>query len=258
MGLLLQIESAGFERDVRRLAQLTGKSLQVVLDEQGRLFTRDVVKATAPFSPGQGWTESLAAQHQVGRKATERQIRGLFRPLSSLSVFTSQSRTGRRLRSLASTGNFDEAGELLKAIGLRTQGVVPAATRELHEANRNSRGRVTKKANYFVRDGRSIESLVRRKMSYVGRAKAGWVKAASALGLPLPGWITKWASSGIFYRSGPPESPAITIGNAVPYIQQSGEEDRIIDWALNNRRRNLPKQIEHTMNALIRRANARH
>jgi hypothetical protein len=258
MGLTLQIESAGFERDVRRLSELTGKSLQVVLDEQGRLFTRDVVKATAPFYPGRNWTESLASQHEIGRNATERQIRSLFRPLASLRISTSDTRGGRRLRSLASTGKFEEATELLKAIGFRTQGLVPLATRELHEANRNSRGRVTKKTSYLVRDGRSIESLVRRKKSYVGRAKGGWVKAANALGLHLPGWITKWNSEGIFLRGGTAASPWITIGNAVPYIQQSGEEDRIIDWALANRRRNLPKQIEQTMNALIRRANARH
>ena len=258
MGLKLEMESAAFERDVRRLSQLTGKSLQVVLDEQGRLFVGDVVRATAPFSPGRGWSESLGSQRQIGQRATERQIRSLFKPLSSLRISTSDSPAGRRLRSLSSTGRFEEATALVRAIGFRTEGVVLAATRELHETHCNSRGRVKKTAGYLVRDGRSIESLVRRKKSYVGRAKAGWVKSANALGLKLPAWITKWANDGIFFRSGAPASPAITMGNAVPYIQQSGAEDHIIEWALGNRARNLPKQVEHTMNALIRQANARH
>ncbi len=257
MALAAKLELASFERQVRELARLSGRTIDQELDGQGRLLVRDCVTLTPPFTPGSNFTDSLAAQRRVGIKATSEQVKKAFGDLRKLKMYEADTAVGRRLRKLAREGRYEDLRQLLDRLGIKVSGVARAATSEDHKRARNARGRVPKDPKrVFVVNERSIAALVRQKTKRVGIAKGGWTKAAQGLGLKLPNWITKNARGGVFTRGKDPAKPYLVVGNVVPFIQQSGAELRIMDRAMKNRLRNLPKQVEAALQATARKAKA--
>lgn len=257
--MTLNLDTARFDRDCRKLAELTGKSAEKILDEQGRLFLGDCVRATPPFTPGKNWSEPFEAQRQAGVSATSGQVRSLFQPIKELRVFRTiaigrAGAVGRSVRKLVSAGRFEEANRLLNKIGIRSMKIVMEANSAEHKQARDKRGRIqgASRKKRLVIQADSIEKLANRKVLHVGMAKSGWRIAAKALRLGLPNWVRRHAGSGIFQRSGEKGSPVIALGNAVPYIQASGQELGIMQWAWRNRLRNLPKQVEATLKAQLR------
>lgn len=257
--MTLNLDAARFDRDVRKLASLTKTTAKQALDAQGRLFVGDVTRATPPFTPGRNWTEPFGVQRQVGISATTGQVRSLFQPLRDLRVYRTEAQgrdgsLGRSIRKLVREGRLDEVQRLLEKIGIKSFRVVHEATVAEHNQARDSRGRVQRpgKKRRIVVNAGSIEKLVSRKVKHVGMAKSGWRVAADALGFKMPAWIRKMTGSGIFQRTGSADSPVIGIGNAVPYIQGSGQELGIMQWAWRNRLRNLPKQVEATLKAQLK------
>lgn len=259
----LTLDKARFDRDVRKLAAVMNVGLNDALTGQVKLMTADCIKATPPFTPGKNWTESHGKARAVGRNATEGQIRSVFEPLRELGIYRQvlrgkEGRGGRQLRALIRAGRFDAASELLRRLGIRNNGIIDEATSSIHSKLRDRRGRIQNPKNkrQLVINRQSIDRLVKRKLGHVGMAKSGWVTAARALKLPVPRWINNHNGVGIFHRSGPANHPAITVVNAVPFIQGTGQELGIIEWAFRNRLRNLPKQIENTLRAQARKARA--
>ncbi len=258
MSLAAKLDIASFQRQIRDLAKITGRTVGEELDGQGRLFVRDCVTLTPPFTPGRNFLDSPAAQRRVGIKATGEQVKKAFTDLRKLDMYNADSAAGKYLRRLTREGRWEELNQALKKFGIRAAGVARKATSADHKLARNRQGRVTKDPRrIFVVDERSIAALVRAKTKRVGLAKGGWVKAAQGLGLKLPNWITDKSRSGVFTRGRDPTKPYIVVGNVVPYIQQSGAELRIMDRALKNRQRNLPKQVESALKAKLKRYGAR-
>jgi hypothetical protein len=125
-----------------------------------------------------------------------------------------------------------------------------------HKSARNYRGRVKATHSKILVSDQSLISYMKRKIRLVGTAMHGWVKAIDALGVKrIPGWIRRQkGSSGIYQQVLVGDKPYVIIGNDVPYIQETGLENRIIDRSITNLLRNLPKQIEQTIKGIERKA----
>lgn len=257
----IDLDHARFDRDVRRLSYALKVPFREAVEGQARLFVRDCIRATPPFSPGKNWTESLSKQHQVGKQATGGQVRDLFKDIRELDLFRKTElgkagRAGRSFRKLIREGRMNEAVELANKLGLKVRNITTAATSSIHSKFRDRLGRIKRRQLVHVINASSIERLANRKISHVGLAKSGWALAARNLKLGLPKWIKSHAGQGIFQRIGDAIKPGVIVGNAVPFIQGTGMELGIMKWAFNNRLRNLPKQIERTLKAQMKKAGA--
>lgn len=259
----LTLDKARFDRDVRKLAAVMNVGLNDALTGQVKLMVRDCMKATPPFTPGKNWTEGFDAQKVAGESATAGQVRSIYEDIKKLRIYSQiklgkAGRAGSYLRKLIADGDTSAATTLLNKLKIRTAGIVGEASSASHRAARDRRGRIQNPKNHrmFVMRAGSIERLAARKVANVGMAKSGWVTAARALKLPVSRWIKKHNGAGIFHRSGTADKPAITVANAVPFIQGTGQELGIVEWAFRNRLRNLPKQVERTLRAQARKARA--
>ena len=135
------------------------------------------------------------------------------------------------------------------------------ATRALHDAARDKRGRIQARSylghilagtTYIVKNEASIGDLIKRKLRFVGYAKSGWARAYLALGGKLPGWLRQEHGHGLFQRSGGNEKPAVKVGNTLGWLQPTGAELRIMEMATAGMHRSFPQYIERTIRALIR------
>lgn len=248
-----------FARDIRRLAQLTRKEAPQVL----KSVTRRVVADACALTPPTGKTPLGAAgqarrvadlpgnskeAETQGKRAIDRDARQLFRGIDSLRMANEETKLGQNLRRLLRAGRFIELQELLKKLGVHVADIQDKASIGTLDFYRDARGRIRRqgaRARFvLVRDERSIARVIRLKQSLVGTAKSGWREAAAMVGLRLPAWIRKHGGKGIAVPAGTGDKTTFTVGNAVRYIQRAGREERIMERALANARRNLPLQIE--------------
>lgn len=248
-----------FAQDIRRLAQLTRKEAPAVLKSAARVVVADACALTPPTGktplgaagsarkvtslPG----NSKTAETQ-GKDAIDWDAKQLFRTVDSLRLANEETKLGQDIRRLLRAGRFIELQELLRKLGVHVADIQDKASIGTLDFYRDSRGRIRRKGArarfVLIRDGRSIARVIRVKQSLVGTAKSGWRKAAALVGLTLPAWIRKHGGAGIANQAGTGEKTTITVGNAVRYIQRAGREDKIMEKALANARRNLPLQIE--------------
>jgi|GEM_PF-3941938 len=246
-----------FRSEMGRIAALSGKALSQVIDEQASLFTRDATGFTPPFGNAPS-TESPTKKLRIGRKAVQRDVDRAFSSVRELRIFKTQreggggSRTGifeaafiKSLQRAVRTKNTLLVEELLGRASTRFKGrrVVESPTLELHNQMRNRRGGVTKARSIFVLGPQSeINRYTRRMQDHLGLGKGGWNKPLRAMKVTPPDWVNKQSrSDGIFERV-EGDTPSITVGNKVPFVQDSAS--RIEQRAWNNRMRNVTKQRE--------------
>lgn len=242
----------------------TNRDTRKVIKDQARLLARDMLKITPPHGR-QAFSESLAEQRRIGMQAVEKDIRTVFQPISKLidnvadkspnlayelmmaSGIHSTSRISKkanqrvaRLDMVALEAIFRNAFPDLTII----KEVVPS----LHTAQRNRRGRINERhaKKYIVADERSLTRYIKNMRNHVGKAKAGWLRAALDLGIKaIPKWIRKHATPGLF-RDGTTHAtdpkPFITIGNMVQYGTEFPK--RLFLAAMQNRIRGMKKQLE--------------
>lgn len=264
----VSIDRGHWANQLRKLSAALGQTAEETINAQAKLLVRDCVKATPPFTPGKNFSESLAQQKQVGEQAVQRDLARVFREAGGYKRLT-DGRLARRIAKLVSRGDEAKAVEELRFSKINVQGIERRPTTALWDKQRNKRGQVPfrKEQGFLVHDGQIPEFLsapfsaknkpndpilaemLADRIATVGNAKSGWVIAAENLGLKLPRWIKrqKGAGFGIFKRQGSGTKYAVTVGNGVPYIQDTGKELGIIKWAMKNRERNIEKQIRMTL-----------
>jgi len=262
------IDRGHWANQMRRLNSALGQTMEETLNGQAKLLVQDCVKATPPFTPGKNFSESLAKQKAVGERAVHRDLARVYREAGGIKSLT-QGRLAKRIAKLVMRGDEAKAVEELKLSRINVVGIERRATRAYVEKQRNKRGQVPYRKNQvtLIHDGTIPEfiasafndknrpsdpiltELLEERLARVGNAKSGWDLAAQNLGLKLPKWIKrqKGAGFGIFRREGKGIKQAITVGNGVPYIQDTGRELGIINWAMRNRVRNIEKQIRMTL-----------
>lgn len=262
--------------DIRTFIGWTGRDSQKELKNQGRLLTRDLIGATPPFGAHafNRREESYNEQRRIGEAAVERDIRKVFIPLRlfveqlaghnpelalALSLaggLGAVNRVSRKQSQRASRVDMDALQAIFRNMGKEGM-ILPVVNPSLHEAARNRFGRVRRSRLYVVVNERSINQYIREKKAHVGKAKAGWLKAALGLGLKaIPDWIRRHLVAGIFTdRSSPTfETQSITIGNLIEY--GADFDPARFSAALENRSRAMKLTMEAMMKRQAERAKA--
>lgn len=262
------IDRGHWANQMRRLNAALGETMEETLAGQAKLLVQDCVKATPPFTPGKNFSESLAKQKAVGERAVHRDLARVYREAGGYKPLTS-GRAAKRIAQLVMRGDEVKAVEALKDARIHVAGIERRATKGYIDQQRNKRGQVPYRKNQvaIIHDGTIPEfiaapfndknrpsdpilmELLDERLARVGNAKSGWTIPATALGLKLPRWIKKQrgAGLGVFKREGKGIKSAVTVGNGVPYIQETGRELGIMNWARKNRERNIEKQIRMTL-----------
>ena len=267
-----RIERGDWANQVRRLIDAYGKGADEVLRSQARLFVRDAMRFTPPFSNAP-ITESWQTQRMAGFAAIIRDMKGMMSAASQLRVLSSGSDVAAWLAGLArdNKGKFIDTlqtkfrlgfGDVLDKPDKKT---VDAALDSRKRYRRNQQSYIIHNGNipsYFNASGRlavppELAAIVQERTALVGLAKAGWVKAAQALGMKgIPPWVKKKAgrSQGIYETDGSGLTVSYTVGSRVPWMQARGRELNIIGRAWRNRQRNIEKEIERVLKANARKA----
>lgn len=254
MSISLKMDEGLFARDVRRLSAVLKQDLGKTLKDQAKLFVKDCVLFTPPVLKG-GIGESLAAQRRVGDKSVRESIQRAYQPVDSIKILAEESGSniGKSISKLIRKKRLEEATALSRKAGLRIHGIVQTAGKQYESKRR--KGRYRDNGSFIVANGKSIKTLINKKVKRVGIGKHGWATPASRLGLKLPNWITRHAgkSSGTYHDDLRSDSPSITVSNNVPFIQESGKDLRVMAKAMSSRTRNIGKQLESTIKASYKR-----
>lgn len=196
------------------------------LEHQAKLFIRDVVRITPP-----GHWQSLPETDPR------------WRPGKSVRI-TTQSEARRKGQTVVKA----DIAKILYATRKRTSS---ASARDIHARFRDKRGRVR---TDLRRNGRKrygvphteLRAEIQRSLNQVGLLASGWNAAATKFKLKMPQWIARHGSSRgrIGVRTSPTDM-RIVITNAVKFAGNVRDLTRRVNWALNNRARQMDKQLVH-------------
>jgi hypothetical protein len=249
---VLTVDTSAFNRTLANIAdRLPRECARPLLMEEARLFVRDAIRATPPFARAT-YSESFNVQRRLGEGAVKRDIGGLFKTQDSLGFVKNPRNMKLAVDMLNAIKRRDAqaANAILKNVGV-DMAAIASADPGVHQSARGRRGRVVSRRKYLVLDARSVAQFIKTKQSHVGRAKAGWVPAARALGLQLPGWITRHSTPGIYkpdYENA--SMPAVTVGNLISFGSDFSHL-RIVQAALNNRVKSMQKRAEWTIKRFL-------
>jgi hypothetical protein len=241
----ITIDTRPFSQALVLLASAAQRAESDVLRQQARLLVKDCARMTPPCGRS-ALTESYAQQRRTGLKALARDVKRVFQPMentvkglntaeaNSKPGFTGEP-VGTRALRYARTGQLDKLNELLKHFKFRRRAVKDATVALFKSARTISHRTRTINQRFVVTNPRSIAAATKAEGAEIGKAKAGWVRAAEALGEKLPSWILKHRSPGLYVPklTGPVQS--ITVGNLVDYIQEAGASLKIIQRGLDRR-----------------------
>lgn len=237
------------------------RDLAGVIRQQGKLLIRDLLKLTPP-SAGLTLGTSFGQQKLIGNNKVAGDINTVFADIRTLGIFHSPHKpeVGQHATDLLNARRYDELQRFLVDCGygyrVPAQSVMAAPTEELHDKQRDGRGRVheKKKTKYWVGRPGAIRSFIRKKQKLVGRLKAGWVPGAQALGAPVPGWVAKQSAQGGVINQLDQPDPAITFRNGVSYAVKNDQDARYVSYALKIRKGALMRQIQAKLDGRIRAA----
>lgn len=250
-----------FEEALRRLTELQGKTMREVVLDQSALFCRDGIQLLPPF----GRTplrEGASVQKSIGFRATGRQVNRLFRGMDTTWAVRNPE-INEAFKRLARKKNAVGAENFLKRIGFkRVAGVVEHASEELHNRGRNKKGRVERGGSqWFTFKASSVDRLRKLKEKAVGRAKAGFLFAMSAIDslrgrstIRIPAFVARHRGEpGSFQDLGADDRYGVVVANLVPHAQKHNERVEREGWRA--RMFMAPRQAEKLYRAMARKAN---
>lgn len=283
MKITAMIDRGHLANQLNRLAKVMGQTITEVVRLQARLVTRDCIKYTPPFtgSPYAPATESFKSQYQAGAHAIAKDIGKVYIQADRYKILTraaedqrmatyvakiAQQRDGEKLRGLFQFGDLQRVREIVNRADA-------AHYNKFRRKTAAGRGRVHGRPGVLLHEGTvpayydgrgdtpndygGMRSLWLDRCKLIGLGKAGWLNAAVKLGgrskLWAP-WIKRHKGRGdshsIFKWNGEEtDKPVVTVGNSMPHVQQAGQEFQIVEKALRDRKRNLPKQIQQAIRA---------
>lgn len=177
------VNMAGFNRDMARLAALTGKPVKTVVLEESMRFTRQLIKFTPP-AVNKATAAALKASNPGFKNATVKRIaaRAILSDLRKAVTPISLDPKHPLLKAAIEKNDPEllqkfldlPAGQVFGHTAVRN---IPAA----HYASRNRRGRVRKATGMVSLDGRSWQRHYKAMQARVGYMKAGWLKGWDSL-----------------------------------------------------------------------------
>lgn len=274
MNFRAYVDQGLWATEVRKLAKVTGKTIEETIRAQARLLVRDCILLTPPCpktsTESGSFGSRLKEQLRIGQKAIAKDVRRVFVPAESRKLFSIRGsergdRLARQLAKIAATGDVGKLNEVIDAAGYGSRGnkfseITRGATRDKLMSRRTDDGKTNWKGRrVLIHTGKalpynpeyetsrgwavdaSIQALVMQLSQRIGRAKAGWAPAAKQLKLGLPKWIKANAKGGEGFLKiegeGTPKI-AVTVASTVPYMQRKGAAMRIVEraWAMRHKK----------------------
>lgn len=212
----MTIDDSRLNDQLARLAKALDIDGGVLLRQEARLFTKQCIGFTPPKTADQG------------KKAVSRDLSRAFEVVSDewLSEIGSEHGTGP-IDQWVTFKDGRKVNLVWSRIDPSGQGM-----RAWHHSVRNKHGRISKSHHTWGKNRWTASYVVarpdfdaRRKhiQDRVGRAKAGWLPAYSAVGGKAPAWVSKHAGNAPGYvinETNTPTKPSITIQNHAPGISQ--------------------------------------
>ncbi|WP_395753325.1 hypothetical protein [Prosthecobacter sp.] len=248
--LILEVEMSELQRALRRLSQVTGKRLGVVVKQNSRLIAWNLAHNTQPYGM------DLATKKQ-GEAAVLRDVGRVYS--TATAIFkklqeTGQVKVAREWYKLVKIGGYDRAEKLLKtqSIPERNTPIFAPLEPALHQQARDGRGRVSRhRPAQILPDAKELRTYGAQRKALVGFGKAGWITAGSSLGsiTRVPAWITRHkgiAPGRANDQTTRNEDPFVTLTNAVRYASKIISDGEIAA-ALKIQRQKMLAHIEHVI-----------
>lgn len=170
-----RFNDAAWRHNVRELERLVdGKDFAEVIADEARLFLRDLLKILPPKNLKQG------------RAAVQRDLSRAVRLLEP-KKFTSE-----RIQKMIRSRDHEGLNKRFKHLkNLKRYTVKSFDPRTQHQAQRDSRGRITSSKGVATTDARAYKAYRQKLWATVGMFKAPFAYAMSRLGGKSPGWLAK-------------------------------------------------------------------
>ena len=285
MRITAMIDRVELRQNLEKLSRVMGQTFHEVVKGQARLITRDCIKRTPPFTGQKGQfkpnTEGFPKQLRAGEIAIRNDLLRVFRPANSFWSMC-KDKDGNKGELAKKAARLARRGDLegLKKLNFRSpilqkiKALQRQADPNYYEMTRSpATGRpYTRPNGVLVHKGTvptwettvgkrgvtnygGLSKIYKAKIARIGLAKAGWLTALKRLdGTPKMSarWINRHqgrATGYLRWNVTKPAFPVVTVANTVPHVQQAGRERRIVENAIRDRSRNLPKQIEAAVRA---------
>lgn len=228
MKFTFEINKARYRDTLNEFVRVLGADAEKLLREEMRLFLREIIRFTPPKTNAQG------------RKAVEGDIQKAIGLLDQNSFGRAREEVRLPMRELIRRRDNETLQEAMREMDGRYW-IVKTFDKNDHISRRNRYGRVRRKSFVMTTDRTAYNRYVREVKGRVGYAKSGWLKAAEAVGLPLPSWVRRHAG----YAKGGFEAPT---ANKLEIVARNGSVripnyERTVSSALNSRRMSVEKEF---------------
>lgn len=143
-------------------------------------------------------------------------------------------------------------GDLQKLFIKTRRGPHESNLASIHKANRNSRGRVSRRPTKTPVSPAVFNAYQKLVLSRVGLLASGWKAAATALGSKLPAWIRRHSGPGDVSVRDSFNGTTVTATNKVRFAS-AGDNERRVKWALSRQTRKLQNMIGAQLSKTARR-----
>lgn len=233
-----EIKFDGFTRSMNAWREHFKKSPRATLKTHSRLLIKKVIA----FTPPQGDDDSTPLTQ--GKRAVANQIRRAVLPLRPKDFRKSkriremvQKRDYAGLTSAFANGDFGAYSRLQ---------VVPF-TPQVHQSQRDRRGRVRSKTRFATPDAPEVEAYIKRKQGNVGNAKGGWARAYTQLGGTASKWVARHSIAGTFVDKLNDERDAFFKAANKSEWAKGGDQDRVVLNAMASRADQIQASIEDSI-----------
>lgn len=204
--MTIDFNTGGYRELMRQLVEVSGKSMRYWLVESGKRLLNVLISSTPPFVKMGGEAKAKGgtkADFKVGLKALKRDVTSLFFPFIK-KTFIAQNhgvlmrdkkfaRWRKYFFRYASQENANAMRKMLKDAGVNNIRIVNEPIRSIHQAGLDKYGHAKKGHGQFVLRKKTIKAYIADASKSIGKAKAGWSRARSGIGMktPLADWISK-------------------------------------------------------------------
>jgi hypothetical protein len=219
-----------FNQVLQLYCELMNSNTAQLVKNVARLFCKDMVQYTPPFSAGNNPSSAKGAgmdtsAHNWGKTKVSSQIRRIFSPIAqapaqqvaefgNMGIFNAWMNAKQELppphqprwifewfkdRGFLGVGEWElfkkyEGNSSGKMVSTFWSGTTEGNVKSLHEAKRGKPMYNVKETNnkVYVDDWSVVERYIKRVQTRVGKLKSGWYYAGLALGkMPNVAWISK-------------------------------------------------------------------
>lgn len=227
------------ERTLQRYALLVGKSLQEIMLDEAKQFTRALIRSMPPHrTPWQSDNSSHAKRRAERRVA--RVLRRLFIPKDLVG--------SRRITHLFGNQGVQGSPWVVPAPErhIDVDGIYDREKSEIWQGGENTYQRMKSGKVRYV-DRRKFNRLQKREWAKIGSLAAGYVPAANKFGADAPPWIRRHQVAGAARTDFGEHVLRILVVNAHPKAGRSGRYQRLADLAVRARIESMERQIPHLL-----------